>query len=362
METYPKFPIVSIKVGNRFRKDLGDLKVLAESIREVGLLHPVVVDQDLNLIAGQRRLEACKLLGWGSVPIRVVPLRDLVKGEFHENAVRKGFITSERVAIKRAIEPEIRIGQGKRTDLTSEDSAEVGRETRMIVANYLGISHDTLQKEEKIVEAAEREPETYAHILERVDKGQTSVDYGYQMVIRKELQKKANIPPLPEGQYDVIYADPPWNYDIQLRGSPSMQYPVMTDGAICGLEVPSADDAILFLWATNAKLLEALEVIEAWGFTYKTNLCWVKDRIGTGYYVRGKHELLLIGKKGDMPTPAESDRPPSVLFADVGEHSEKPKEVYELIEKMYPNRSYLELFARETRESWTSWGNEVEKL
>jgi N6-adenosine-specific RNA methylase IME4 len=130
---------------------------------------------------------------------------------------------------------------------------------------------------------------------------------------------------------------------------------------ICKLRIPSADDAVLFLWATNPTLPDALKVMGCWGFTYRTNLAWVKDKIGTGFYFRAQHELLLLGIKGKMPAPLEENRPPSVLFSPVREHSRKPDEVYALIEKMYPNRKYLELFARseEKRKDWTYWGLEV---
>jgi N6-adenosine-specific RNA methylase IME4 len=89
-------------------------------------------------------------------------------------------------------------------------------------------------------------------------------------------------------------------------------------------------------------------------------MIWKKDQMGLGYYVRGEHELLFIGKKGDqIPTPEECNRPRSVFEAPVREHSEKPDIVYDMVEKMYPNRKYLELFARKTRPRWIAWGNEV---
>ena len=113
------------------------------------------------------------------------------------------------------------------------------------------------------------------------------------------------------------------------------------------------------MWATNAKLKDAFKVLEGWGYDYKTNFVWIKNKLGLGNYVRGKHELLLIGKKGKIPTPEEATRPPSIIVANVQEHSKKPEIVYELIESMYPNRQYLELFARNTREGWVSWGDEV---
>jgi N6-adenosine-specific RNA methylase IME4 len=101
------------------------------------------------------------------------------------------------------------------------------------------------------------------------------------------------------------------------------------------LNIPAADNAILFLWATAPKMQEAVDVMEAWGFTYKTNMVWIKDKIGTGYYCRGKYELLLIGEKGQMPVPEEKNRPPSVIEALRGKHNEKPDQAYQLIEQMY---------------------------
>jgi hypothetical protein len=113
--------IDQIQVGFRYRKDLGDLRALAESIAEVGLLHPVVVTPEGRLIAGQRRLEACRSLGWAEIPVTIVDLLEAARGEAHENLVRKDLLPSEIVALKRAIEPlerrDARERQGHRPDL-----------------------------------------------------------------------------------------------------------------------------------------------------------------------------------------------------------------------------------------------------
>lgn len=98
-------PINKIRVRNRYRKNLGDIKSLASSIKELGLLHPIVIRPDGRLIAGERRLAACKSLGWKSVPVTRVDLDDIVRGEFAENAFRKNFLPSEVEAIGRALEP-----------------------------------------------------------------------------------------------------------------------------------------------------------------------------------------------------------------------------------------------------------------
>lgn len=97
--------IEQIHIGQRFRRDMGDIGVLASSIQEIGLLEPIVISENYQLIAGYRRLEACRSLGWTEVPVNIVSLADVVRGEWAENAERKDFTVSELIAIKRALEP-----------------------------------------------------------------------------------------------------------------------------------------------------------------------------------------------------------------------------------------------------------------
>src|SRR5262249_43192570 len=97
--------IESVIIGERHRRDLGDIAALAASIKDTGLLHPIVVRRDGTLIAGERRLRAAELLGWRKIPVTVLDLDTVVKGEFAENTVRKDFTLSEVVAIKRTLEP-----------------------------------------------------------------------------------------------------------------------------------------------------------------------------------------------------------------------------------------------------------------
>jgi len=168
----------------------------------------------------------------------------------------------------------------------------------------------------------------------------------------------------PEGIYPVIYADPPWRYENPPMGggnrSIENHYPTMTLDEICALPVESisADGCVLFLWATSPKLAECMDVITAWGFSYRTSMVWVKDKIGMGYHARNRHELLLIAKRGVFAPPEPSDRPDSVLNAPRAEHSAKPEIYYNLIEQMYPNVPRVELFARQARDGWESWGNQ----
>jgi|GEM_PF-981964 len=163
-------------------------------------------------------------------------------------------------------------------------------------------------------------------------------------------------------RYALLYADPPWRYDFAVSSSREIenQYPTMDIEDICSLPVPeiTAEDAVLFLWATSPKLTESLRVMQSWGFTYKTCMVWVKDKIGMGYYARQRHEILLIGTRGHLPTPEPSTRPDSVITAPRGKHSAKPVEAYELLEAMYPGAAKVEIFCRSPRDGWHVWGNQ----
>jgi N6-adenosine-specific RNA methylase IME4 len=179
-------------------------------------------------------------------------------------------------------------------------------------------------------------------------------------------QKKAERPsrPLPDGKFRLIYADPPWRYEhIETENRAiENQYPTMSLDEICALSVPAADDAVLFLWATSPKLSEAMKVIEAWGFDYRTCAVWDKEKIGMGYYFRQQHELLLVAARGALPVPEPSDRVSSVIrIKRGGIHSRKPVQVIEMLESMYPHmtkKDRIELFTREPRAGWSAWGNE----
>lgn len=174
--------------------------------------------------------------------------------------------------------------------------------------------------------------------------------------------------PLPAGKYRLIYADPPWRYEHVETESRAIenQYPTMSLDEICAMQVPAADDCVLFLWATSPKLAEAMRVIESWGFDYRTCAVWDKEKIGMGYYFRQQHELLLVAARGALPVPEPSDRVSSVIrIKRPGIHSRKPVQVIELLESMYPTfgkSDRIELFTREPRAGWSFWGNEPEAV
>lgn len=169
------------------------------------------------------------------------------------------------------------------------------------------------------------------------------------------------------GKYQIIYADPPWQYEHAepSRAIENNYWPATLDEIkALGPDLPAADDCLLLCWATSPKLEEAFEVLRAWEFDYRTCLVWVKGdvenpTIGMGYYARQAHELLLVAKRGELPVPPPEARPASVIAAPRGMHSEKPVVFYELIESMYPGFSKVELFARTRRDGWHAWGDQA---
>jgi len=169
----------------------------------------------------------------------------------------------------------------------------------------------------------------------------------------------APVPSAPLRQpYRTILADPPW--DIQQRGSVGAirHYPVMTVDAISALPVNrlSAADAHLWVWVTNAAIHAGKAVMDAWGFTYRSCLTWIKPRFGLGVYLRNQTEHVLLGTKGKAPVLFHGQG--TWFYAPLQDHSHKPEEQYAIIERCSPG-PYLELFARRKRAGWHGWGNEV---
>lgn len=163
-------------------------------------------------------------------------------------------------------------------------------------------------------------------------------------------------------KYQIIYADPPWRYDFCKDNADKVEnhYQTMTNEDICKITPPSEDNAVLYLWATAPKLLEALEVMKAWGFKYKTHAVWDKTWVGMGYWFRGQHEILMVGVKGKFSPPIPTLRESSVYKEKKSKHSKKPQYFRELISKQFPQCTKIEMFARAKTPGWDVWGNEVE--
>ena len=174
-----------------------------------------------------------------------------------------------------------------------------------------------------------------------------------------------------KGPYATILADPPWQFQNRTgKVAPEhrrlLRYPTMELNEIMDLPISkvAAAKSHLYLWVPNALLLEGLKVMEAWGFTYKTNIVWYKirkdggpDGRGVGFYFRNVTELLLFGVRGSMRTLQPGRTQVNLFSTRKREHSRKPDEIFEIIERCSPG-PYLELFARFARPGWHQWGNE----
>lgn len=172
-------------------------------------------------------------------------------------------------------------------------------------------------------------------------------------------------------RYSTILADPPWQFQNRTgKMAPEhkrlLRYPTMELKEIMELPVPKIADtkSHLYLWVPNALLQDGLKVMEAWGFTYKSNLVWYKirkdggpDGRGVGFYFRNVTELILFGVRGSMRTLQPGRTQVNIMSTQKREHSRKPDEFYDLVESCSPG-PYMELFARFPRKGWDQWGNE----
>jgi len=248
------------------------------------------------------------------------------------------------------------------------------------VAKVANVSHDTIAKVKKIEAVAT--PEVKAQL----STGELSINQAYQE-IKKEEKKEIQVEKKKEYEqriatvsvnefkvnifdtrekYRVIYADPPWQYDLE-QTSPNLggaikHYNSMSIEELCALPIKDiADkDAVLFLWITSPKLNLFLQLMEAWGFEYKTSFVWDKVKHNMGHYNSVRHEFLLIGGRGKS-TPDLKHLYDSVITIERSDkHSEKPVEFLNIIDNLYQHGNRIELFARQAKkENWYFWGNEV---
>ena len=232
------------------------------------------------------------------------------------------------------------------------------------------------KKESSNARLINREEELSNQVMDEIEqKGEVITPNKVQSEIRKIIKKeelkqiridiekgvkKVDINNIPE-KFDIMQADPPWRYDFAETSNRKIenQYTTMDHNDIANMKVPAKDNCVLFMWATAPKLIEALDVMKAWGFTYKTHAVWDKQKIGMGYWFRGQHELLMVGVKGKFSPPDSTIRISSVIKEERSQHSKKPDLIADYIDLAYYNKSKIELFCREPRSGWYSFGNQI---
>lgn len=410
-----------IKVGERQRKDLGDLGALAASIEYMGLLQPIGIDANYQLIYGERRLRAFESLGRETIPARIVHVPSMLLAEHAENEIRKDFTPSERVAIAKAIEDEIGNRRGQRTDLKSEEQGgmlggglpqnfgEVKRgETAEVAAKKAGFGNpETYRQAKTVIEQAEPE------LVDAMDRGEIKISTAAKLAKSEpETQRKAAADPKkaidlakqasaakakegaaaftdeatqrreakraetrqrlddlaaresiqPTGLYDAIVIDPPWPMQkIERDVRPNQvafDYPTMSEAELTELEIPAADDCHVWLWTTHKFMPMAFRLLDAWGLRYVCAFVWHKPG---GFQPIGlpqyNCEFALYARKGS-PKFLDTKAFSTAFSAPRGAHSEKPEEFYELLRRVTGGRR-LDMFNRRSIEGFSGWGKEA---
>ena len=377
MKFHPVSEIFPLMQGQEFAE-------LVEDIRTNGLHEPIWIYQNA-IIDGRNRYRACEAAGI-DCPARQYEGEeaDLIRFVLSLNLHRRHLSETQRAMVAEKLRDVIS------ANLHFGDSAQIASE-------LLKVSRRSVLHAHKVHDSGTSE------LIEAVEQGRISVsaaadvatvpkDEQSEIVARGEKEilqaakeiratrannrraerterlielSNANAPLVSDRRYPIIYADPPWEYDhlISVSREIENQYPTMDIDAICALPVndTATEDAMLFLWVPPSFLHKGIRVIEAWGFNYLTSMVWDKMVMGMGYYARQQHEHLLLASRGTAIVPDPSSLSSSVVSAKRTEHSAKPAKFYDIIENMYPALPKIELFARNERPGWSTFGNQVAK-
>lgn len=365
------------------KPSIGEFSILKNSIKTDGQHEPLIIwNEPISskhyVIDGHTRNKICKELGiepkiefkefnsWSEAILYAIQVNRIRR---HLSDIQKVEITIKEIAIEKKLAAERqkqtipKNGQKGFQKLEMPNGIYTGR-TIELVSEKTGISSRTVARIKRILDEGSDE------VKLAVASGKTSPAYAERMIKKEKM--RSNPIPLPKNKFRIIYCDVPYKYDYELEGSPN--YPTLSEDEIIHLNDKEgtpittvfAQDAVILFWTPLPKIEEALRIIKAWGFTYKTGIVWSKEKEGksqegTGYYIRATCELLLIATKGAPGTPLPKDRPLGILkFPRTRIHSQKPDIMRQWIMKMYPNEKYLELFARETVNGWTGWGDQLD--
>ena len=388
-----------------------EFDALTNDIAEHGLRDPICLHTNGSIIDGRNRYRACLAAGvkpdfytFDGTDAELLPyVLSLNLHRRHLNPTQLGFVGAE-VEEYYAIEARKRQAHGMtapgatlraHVPEASGDNSEK-RRARNQAAEAIGTSARTIANAKKLkreaapeivsacidgtlrardaVEILDLTHDEQRQCLEAVQQGEARTVTKAKKQQRNQAKREAAqaLRHTSPDTYNVLYCDPPWQYSNSgVAGAASNHYPTMPTDELCdflgqsGIQV--AENAVLFMWVTVTHVPDALEILRAWGFQYKTQMVWVKSNrvgtgAGTGFYVRGQHELLLIATRGSMLPLDRSVAVGSVHSEPTREHSRKPDAYYEMIESLYPGCSRIEIFARTEREGWASYGNETRKF
>lgn len=349
-------------------------KQLEENLLRDGIREPLTVWNGV-LIDGHNRYEIAQAHGLEFTTVeKQFATRDDVKYWMIMNQFgRRDLTTYERSVLALKLKPVI-AAKAKENMLATQNNNAASAcqksdkqiDTKKEIAKAAGVSHDTIAKVEKI--EAQATPEIKAALKS----GDLSINAAYnkvQQAKRKEdIQRQVDeieqqAIEKPDGLFDVIVIDPPWNYGTQFSHSSyrgNTQYPEMTQDELKAIELPAAENCVLFLWTTHKFIWDAKELLDRWGFNYRCILVWNKQSIGMGGLIRLQCEFCLIGLKGN-PTFKDVHNIRDLIEEPRREHSRKPDAFYQIIDELCTGRK-LDYFSRQQREGWTPYGNDTDKF
>lgn len=328
-----------------------EYEALKADIAKRGILVPVEVDQNGEVLDGHHRLKIARELGieapttqreFADDAERILHVLSLNAKRRHLNSVARGEVLLRAEAELLAIAKEIPT-DGNTLTIVSDP---VGT-----AAKAMGVSKSTAYND---IEAAQLP----APLKEAVRTGKKTVATAKREATQTERRNKKP-GPLPAGTFRTIVIDPPWDYgDHAVRGAAATHYAVMDMLDLAELPVSdmAGDEAHLYVWVTNPMLPFVWQLIDAWGFEYKTLLTWGKPQMGTGHWFRGATEHVAFCTRGNLPLRSQDII--NWFQADRRKHSEKPEEFYEIVERA-SGGPYVELFARQARQGWEAWGDEL---
>lgn len=381
-------PIESISVGKRVRLEFGDVASLARSIDANGLLHPIVVRaRDLHsntyeLIAGERRLKAWQLTRFRDdpIPIRIIDIASIMRGEWAENRERKDFTPSETVAIKRALDIEFDLkgeAQKRKKSGKKSDAAQTGRATE-IVGAYAGKSWRTIEKAEAVVTAAEQDPERFGRLREDMDRtGKVDGPHKRLAIMQQTDAMKSKPATLPSrGPYACGVIDFPWPHepgmsqeDIDAAGRSLRPYAAMaivTGMAFMREKIRPliAADCTVWFWTTNFHMPYAFALLAELGFVQHSTIgTWLKQRMGRGQILRDKTEHCIIAKRGKPLINLTNQTTEWSGWKQPTKNSRKPDEFYRMVEELCPAERYADIFSFGDRgEKWDCFGDQAERM
>lgn len=332
-----------------------EFKELVEDIKKQGLLEPIWLYEN-KIVDGRNRYRACKETGvepafriWdgkGSLVSFVVSLN-----------LKRRHLTPSQTACVAAEALPLYEAEAKKRQLRKPESVSPLMDEQKSRAD--SFAAEDFKVARGYVAAAKAIKLSSPETFEEVKAGKKKITQVVRELKKeKQLKELKELQPI-EGKFNVIVIDPPWNigeYSSEgFRGGAT--YPTMTIEEIKAIQLPAEENCILWFWAVDTFLDEALEIIKHWGFERKGTLIWDKESIGLGNWLRRQHEYCFLAVKGNPKFFGENAR--SVIRSKRTKHSEKPDDFYKLVEDTCKYKTKLDYFSRKKRDGWVCYGDEV---